>query len=333
MKKAELTSGGQMKKFFSVDPARSVSVASAIVVLLAKKPDHARIARLALAGAESSYLLADSADQALQMIVDSASVALLAISPEQTGESAQTLLRAVRDMRARGRLMRVLIGCDPASTEKTQQALSLAAEDDSIFVVSPERFFASIKAAVNLGLSQHDEVSSPPAAATDPVAADKVRTGVLQLRWQLEKLATQLDQLTFGSLVQQALQAEAPDQSAFSRQRQLEVLRLIRELDAVHRQMLEPYAEPQPAWNMLAELYECTLLNNNVSITSLCLAADVPVTTALRKIETLIEAGYIERAADVADRRRINAVLTESGAMLVLGVLSAYERVLKPYLA
>ena len=321
-----------MKKFFSFDPRPGNASAPAIVVLLAKQPVQARIARLALAGIESAYLLAESAEQALQIIADNSSIVLLAISPEQSDQSAPMLVGAIRQLRARGRLVRVLIGSNSASSESSLQDQCASAADDSIFFAAPERFFASIKAAVQLRISQHGEPHSPPPSGAEPVISEKVRSSVLQVRLQLEQLATQLDQLAFGALVQHTLNPDAPEPTQLSRQRQVDVLRAIRELDVGRRDMLGPFAEQQPAWNIVAELYECRLANSTVSITSLCLAADVPVSTALRKIESLIEAGYVERTADVADRRRINAALTESGVQLVLGVLSSYETVLKPFL-
>jgi DNA-binding MarR family transcriptional regulator/CheY-like chemotaxis protein len=322
-----------VKKFFSSDPRPGDASTPAIVVLLSKQPVHARIARLALAGIESAYLLAESAEQALQVMLDNPTVVLLAISPEQSDQSALMLVGAVRQMRARGRLVRVLIGSSSASAESAlQDQYASAAADDSIFFAAPEQFFASIKAAVQLRISQQREPHSPPQSAADPVISEKVRSSVLQVRLQLEQLATQLDQLAFGALVRNTLNPDTPEPTQFPRQRQLDVLRVIRELDSGRRDVLDPFAERQPAWNILAELYECMLTNSTVSITSLCLAADVPVSTALRKIESLIEAGYVERTADIADRRRINAALTESGVQLVLGVLSSYERVLKPFL-
>lgn len=333
IKPTELSGGGAVKKFFSSDPRPGDASAPAIVVLLAKQPVQARIAQLALAGIESAYLLAESAEQALQIIVDNSTIVLLAISPEQSDQSAPMLVGAVRQMRARGRLVRVLIGSSSASAESAlQDQYASAAADDSIFFAAPERFFASIKAAVQLRISQHGEPHSPPQSAADPVISEKVRSSVLQVRLQLEQLATQLDQLAFGALVRNTLNPDTPEPTQFSRQRQLDVLRAIRELDAGRSSMLGPFAEQQPGWNIVAELYECMLTNSTVSITSLCLAADVPVSTALRKIESLIEAGYVERTADMADRRRINAALTESGVQLVLGVLSSYETVLKPSL-
>jgi len=60
-----------------------------------------------------------------------------------------------------------------------------------------------------------------------------------------------------------------------------------------------------PAWDMLLDLYAATLENGSVSVTSLCIAAAVPATTALRWITALTDARLLERVADPQDGRRI----------------------------
>lgn len=59
-----------------------------------------------------------------------------------------------------------------------------------------------------------------------------------------------------------------------------------------------------PAWDMLLDLYAAELEGQRVSVSSLCIAAAVAPTTALRWIGKLTEAGMFERHPDAADRRR-----------------------------
>ncbi len=59
-----------------------------------------------------------------------------------------------------------------------------------------------------------------------------------------------------------------------------------------------------PAWDMLLDLYAAHYESNEVSVSSLCIAAQVPATTALRHIETMTARGWLERHADPADKRR-----------------------------
>lgn len=67
----------------------------------------------------------------------------------------------------------------------------------------------------------------------------------------------------------------------------------------------------EPAWDMLLDLYIAHYRKINVGVSSLCIAACVPGTTALRWITTMQEAGLFERSFDPRDRRRIFISLSE----------------------
>lgn len=59
-----------------------------------------------------------------------------------------------------------------------------------------------------------------------------------------------------------------------------------------------------PAWDMLLDLFVSQSLGRNVSISSACIAANVPQTTALRWIERLVDEDLLVRKDDPTDRRR-----------------------------
>jgi DNA-binding MarR family transcriptional regulator len=65
---------------------------------------------------------------------------------------------------------------------------------------------------------------------------------------------------------------------------------------------------------MLLDLYAARLEHNRVSVSSLCIAAAVPATTALRWIKALTTSGLFERRADPHDGRRIFVALSDSAA-------------------
>lgn len=69
-----------------------------------------------------------------------------------------------------------------------------------------------------------------------------------------------------------------------------------------------------PAWDVLLDLSAARAENREVSVTSLCIAAGVPATTALRWIGQMVESGLLERVADPQDRRRAYIVLTDKTA-------------------
>lgn len=66
-----------------------------------------------------------------------------------------------------------------------------------------------------------------------------------------------------------------------------------------------------PAWDMLLDLYAARLERQPVSVSSLCIAAAVPATTALRWIKTMTDAGLFLREADPHDGRRIFIALAD----------------------
>ncbi|HEU4961088.1 MAG TPA: winged helix DNA-binding protein [Sphingomonas sp.] len=59
-----------------------------------------------------------------------------------------------------------------------------------------------------------------------------------------------------------------------------------------------------PGWDMLLDLFAAELEDRAVSVSSLCIAAAVAPTTALRWIAKMTEAGLFERHPDPFDRRR-----------------------------
>jgi DNA-binding MarR family transcriptional regulator len=69
-----------------------------------------------------------------------------------------------------------------------------------------------------------------------------------------------------------------------------------------------------PCWDMLLDLYEKKTLGRVVSVSSLCIAAGIPTTTALRRIDILESEGLIRRSEDNADGRRVLLELTPAGA-------------------
>ena len=68
----------------------------------------------------------------------------------------------------------------------------------------------------------------------------------------------------------------------------------------------------EPCWDMLLDLYEANKQGKAISISSACIAASVPSTTALRWMNVLIQRGHIERFDDPKDARRSFVQLTAS---------------------
>ncbi|MCK9543952.1 MAG: winged helix DNA-binding protein [Novosphingobium sp.] len=76
----------------------------------------------------------------------------------------------------------------------------------------------------------------------------------------------------------------------------------------------------EPAWDILLDLFIAAGDDKQVFVSSACLAAHVPQTTALRRIQMLEDLGLVERQGDAGDNRRTIVRLTADG----LGAMRAF---------
>lgn len=70
-----------------------------------------------------------------------------------------------------------------------------------------------------------------------------------------------------------------------------------------------------PAWDMLLDLLQAEIVQHRVPVSSLCLAAAVPATTALRWIKSMTERGLLTRRPDPHDARRVFMEMTPSTSL------------------
>jgi len=70
------------------------------------------------------------------------------------------------------------------------------------------------------------------------------------------------------------------------------------------RLVLGPDLLAEPAWDILLDLYLARGAGRRVAVSSLCIAAGVPTTTALRWIRVLEQDGFLVRERDREDGRR-----------------------------
>jgi hypothetical protein len=69
-----------------------------------------------------------------------------------------------------------------------------------------------------------------------------------------------------------------------------------------------------PGWDMLLDLLQAEIAQLRVPVSSLCIAAAVPATTALRWIKAMTEQGLFVRRADPHDGRRVFVELAPSAS-------------------
>lgn len=81
-----------------------------------------------------------------------------------------------------------------------------------------------------------------------------------------------------------------------------------------------------PAWDMLLDLMAARVERQRVAVSSLCIAAAVPPTTALRWIKGLCDQGLFVRVADPEDGRRVFIELSSETAARMEAFLKSAQR-------
>jgi hypothetical protein len=172
--------------------------------------------------------------------------------------------------------------------------------------------------AVSL-LAERDE------AAFDMAIAERLRASEPQLRDKSEAergLPIQhiLDEM--ARFVRDPDMVPSPDEDPLEPPRDIDdatpvEAALIRDMIRARRlrdELFGPGLFADPAWDILLDLTAARIEGRSVAVSSLCIAAAVPATTALRWIKQLTETGLLRRVADPDDGRRIFIELSDAAA-------------------
>ena len=104
---------------------------------------------------------------------------------------------------------------------------------------------------------------------------------------------------------------DTPDSTAISDADLVQLARRIsnfrRKRDTLFGQLI--FAEPE--WDILLDLFAQSGFGRRVSMSSLCIAAAVPTTTAVRCINAMVDQGVLTKSPDATDARRVLIDLTE----------------------
>jgi hypothetical protein len=90
-----------------------------------------------------------------------------------------------------------------------------------------------------------------------------------------------------------------------------QTLREIIKLRRTRERFFPPDLFADPAWDILLDLKAAGQEGRHVSVSSLCIAAAVPPTTALRWITAMTDSGMLVRRQDPADARRVFIELSD----------------------
>ncbi|MCD1591925.1 MarR family transcriptional regulator [Qipengyuania citrea] len=156
------------------------------------------------------------------------------------------------------------------------------------------------------------------------------RLMLLRLTEQVGRIAERLEKLSPGQREgrgafrfespAQAWRAQGEDQRSAREEEQrprlpeAAVLRRIIKARQARMRHFDADLFADPAWNILLDLAAARAERQQVSVTSLCIAAGVPATTALRWIGQMVDADLLVRVSDPHDRRRAYIALSDNTA-------------------
>ena len=144
--------------------------------------------------------------------------------------------------------------------------------------------------------------ASMPPRLSD-IASDQNAARLRQLSDEVSRIAATLSRLSSGpaaisAIVEPVQSSDLPEVSAET----------VRTVIRARRLRARYFAEDlfaDPAWDMLLDLLQAEIAHLRVPVSSLCIAAAVPATTALRWLKTMVAQGLFVRRADPHDGRRV----------------------------
>jgi DNA-binding MarR family transcriptional regulator len=135
------------------------------------------------------------------------------------------------------------------------------------------------------------------------IAADKNAERLRQLSEEVSRIASTLARLSTGpgAALQPAQAAAVSEIPPLPSDTVRKVIRARRLRASYFSEEL--FADP--AWDMMLDLLQAEITQLRVPVSSLCIAAAVPATTALRWLKALVSQGLFLRRADPHDGRRV----------------------------
>ena len=135
------------------------------------------------------------------------------------------------------------------------------------------------------------------------VASDQNAARLRQLSDEVSRIAATLARLSTGPHAQPRpaeppRSEDVPDISA-------ETVRTVIRARRLRARYFPEELFADPAWDMLLDLLQAELSHLRVPVSSLCIAAAVPATTALRWLKTMVQEKLFVRRADPHDGRRV----------------------------
>jgi CheY-like chemotaxis protein/DNA-binding MarR family transcriptional regulator len=210
--------------------------------------------------------------------------------------------------------LQLLLVTGQASLETAVAAMRLDASDYLFKPIEPK----TLREAVQHALTRAESIRQVRATRGDSPGASELQ--------QIADTARALAEDMRRTIETDSQRRDRPGAAARPEDTSLRTLKLLQKLQEARTSIFGEAVMPEPAWEMLAELMRARLAGQHLSVTSLALSSKSPMTTALRRIEDLIQGGLAARMPDPADRRRTYVELTPEGMARMQLFLEGFAR-------
>ncbi|MDQ3144478.1 MAG: MarR family winged helix-turn-helix transcriptional regulator [Pseudomonadota bacterium] len=232
----------------------------------------------------------------------SASGLWIELSAEDDGTAVERLLSHANHEAAAGRLSTIIAA--PAALIDLVSA-RIDAEGTQL-LVEPDPFERAAALALSLAAAH-----GPP--TLHDVAREPASRRLKELSDEVGRIAATLARLSSGpEATARSADAPAPAKSVERLGDKLDIppvsgeaVRNVIRARRLRARYFDELLFADPAWDMLLDLLQAEIAQHRVPVSSLCIAAAVPATTALRWIKTMTDNGLFVRRADPHDGRRV----------------------------
>ncbi|HXW10240.1 MAG TPA: DNA-binding response regulator [Steroidobacteraceae bacterium] len=214
--------------------------------------------------------------------------------------------------------LQLLLVTGQASLETAVAAMRLEASDYLFKPIEPK----TLREAVQHALTRAESIRTVRATTGDSPGARELQ----QIADTAKALAEDMRRTIENDSGKRDRPAPGQPSPARPEDTSLRTLKLLQKLQEARSSIFGEAVMPEPAWEMLAELMRARLAGQHLSVTSLALSSKSPMTTALRRIEDLIQGGLAARMPDPADRRRTYVELTPEGMARMQLFLEGFAR-------
>jgi CheY-like chemotaxis protein/DNA-binding MarR family transcriptional regulator len=271
-----------------------------------------------LASSAITCRTAESAAEALQILYQAPEIDVVVSDIYMPTTDGIEFLGAVRREFADRPWLQLLLVTGQASLETAIAAMRLEASDYLFKPIEPK----SLREAVQHALTRAASIRQVRSATTDSAGSREL----MQIADTAKALAEDMRRTIEQDTSRRETPGGVPRQSARPEEASLRTLNLLQKLQEARTGIFGEAVMPEPAWEMLAELMRARMAGQHLSVTSLALSSKSPMTSALRRIEDLIQGGLAARMPDPVDRRRTYVELTPEGMARMQTFLEGFAR-------